>query len=128
MQRDCECMRYAFFDGDDVSNIIEILFIENKVESAASLSGKLKSTVQEIEELLNAQPGVDVILSGGDEMLIRYDPTVIGITFLENIRRIFVSKTGISLSCGVGISISESIHNLRLAKLYGKNQTRGAEN
>lgn len=61
MWREGKHMRYAFFDGDNVSSAIEILLIENKIEFAASLSDKLKSTAREIEELLNTQPGVQVI-------------------------------------------------------------------
>lgn len=44
---------------------------------------------------------------------------------VESIRELFKSKTGISMSCGIGTNITTSMQNLRLAKLYGKDQIRG---
>ncbi|MDQ3011387.1 MAG: mCpol domain-containing protein [Acidobacteriota bacterium] len=115
---------YAFFDGDDVSNTIEILLIEGKISEAREISEKIKAASWEIEEMLRSKSGVEVIIFGGDDLLIKYDLRFLDPAFLETIRAAFIARTGISMSCGVGSSIPSSIQSLRLAKLYGKNQIR----
>jgi len=79
----------------------------------------------EIGKILKSRNGIKVMILGGDDLLIKYDSTKYGSELLEEIRTLFQDKTGLSMSCGVGKNIAESIQNLRLAKLYGKNQIKG---
>lgn len=118
-------MPYAFFDGDNVGNTIEILLIENKVDEATLLSRHINDAVYQLKIKLKKNSDVDVIILGGDDLLIKYDIDNDDIGLLEDIREIFKSTTGLNMSCGVGSTISEAIQNLHLAKLYGKNQLIG---
>lgn len=118
-------MPYAFFDGDSIGNTIELLLLEDKVKDAVSLSESLSNANEVLRATLATKSGVEVVILGGDDVLIRYDHQKQDRTLLEEIRNLYKSNTGISLSCGVGESISESIQNLHLAKLYGKDQIKG---
>jgi len=116
---------FAFFDGDNVGSTLEILLIEGKLEKAMRLSTRLKETLDGLCQLLATRDGVDILIAGGDDLLIRFDKTLHGIELLADIRKTYSAGTGLKLSCGTGASIIESVNNLRLAKLYGKNQIKG---
>jgi hypothetical protein len=116
---------YAFFDGDNIGDTIEIMLIEDRIDEAIILSDSITSFNDEIEKFLEKKSDVLIILSGGDDLLIQYDFDKYGTQILEEIRMIFVNKTGLSISCGFGDEIAHAINNLRLAKLYGKNQIKG---
>lgn len=118
-------MPYAFFDGDNIGNTIEVLLIEGKVAEAISLSENINDAANKIGKILRSRNGIEVMILGGDDLLIKYDSEKYGSELLEEIRTLFQAKTGLSMSCGVGENIPESIQNLRLAKLYGKDQIKG---
>lgn len=118
-------IRYAFFDGDNIGNTIEILLIEGKVTKAISLSENINDAANEMGKTLKSRDGIEVMILGGDDLLIKYDSKKYGLELLQEIITLFQTKTGLSMSCGVGKNISESIQNLRLAKLYGKDQIKG---
>lgn len=118
-------MLYAFFDGDDIGTTIEILLLEDRIADAIAFSTNLNDVNKEIKIMLNSRDGIEIIILGGDDLLIKFDSKKYGQMLIEEIRAHYKSKTGTSLSCGIGKSIPESIQNLRLAKLYGKNQTKG---
>ncbi len=105
---------------------MEILLIEERLEEAMQFSTKLKEAIDLLCQVLAAREGVDVLIAGGDDLLIRFDNTLHGIELLNEIRETYSSRTGVRLSCGTGVSVIESVNNLRLAKLYGKNQIRGS--
>jgi len=116
---------YAFFDGDNISDAIEILLVENKIIEATRLSEDIKEAMYEIEKKLKSIIGVEIVIIGGDDLLIRYEGEKLTKAVVEDVRKLFKSKTGISMSCGIGANITESIQNLHLAKLYGRDQIRG---
>src|SRR5688572_8052033 len=108
-------MLYAFFDGDNIGPTVELLLTEDKVDEAATFSENVKAALFYIEKLLNSTNGIKVIILGGDDILIGFDPMTHGLDFLEKIRSIFKEKTGNSMSCGVGEDIPKSIWQLHLA-------------
>ncbi len=119
-------MLYAFFDGDNIGNTLEILLIEGRISEAVVLSKNVTIAMTELETFLKAKSDVEIIILGGDDILIKYNDVKHNKDFLVEIARIFKDYTGLTMSCGVGGEITESVYNLRLAKLYGKNQIRGA--
>lgn len=117
-------MLFAYFDGDNVGNTIEILLIENRISEAILLSENIKSAISKIGILLNNYEGLETLIIGGDDILIKFDSKQYGIEHLEEIRSLFGQFTGLTMSCGVGISCSDAIRQLYMAKLYGKSQIR----
>jgi hypothetical protein len=120
-------MLYAFFDGDNIGPTIEILLTENRIDEAVNLSKSINTVISEIEGILKSKDGIEIIILGGDDILIRYDTLKHGNELLEEIRNTFKARTGNSMSCGVGKDIPESIWNLHLAKLHGKNMIKGTD-
>ncbi|MCW5202856.1 mCpol domain-containing protein [Desulfobulbus sp. N2] len=120
-------MLYAFFDGDNIGTTIEILLTESKTNEAIMLSENIKTVMIEIENFLETIEYVEVLISGGDDLLIHFEKIEDSDELIDIIRRMFYSKTGTSMSCGVGTDVPQSIWNLHLAKLYGKNLVRGME-
>lgn len=118
-------MLYAFFDGDDIGNTIEILLTEDKVVEAVRLSENIKLAMQKIEQLLLVKDDVQLILIGGDDILIEYNEEKYDKDILEEIMNIFKDITGKSMSCGVGDTLPNAIWCLHTAKLYGKNLIKG---
>ena len=59
--------------------------------------------------------------------MLKYDSQKYGVKLLEDIRTHFKQKTGNSMSCGIGKTVSESIQNLDLAKSHGKDQIKDSK-
>lgn len=118
-------MKYAFFDGDNVGNSIEILLRESRIAEATDLSFKIKVAFSEIVSKLETLENVEIVIAAGDDLLIEYHAKSSDNELLEEIRGKFQKITGLSLSCGIGDTVPQSVQNLYLAKLYGKNQIRG---
>ena len=62
-------MKYAFFDGDNVGNTIEILLIENKIKEAQDLSNNITKSLNKIKKRINDK--CEIVLMGGDDLLIK---------------------------------------------------------
>ncbi|MEL7120328.1 MAG: mCpol domain-containing protein [Bacteroidota bacterium] len=114
---------YAFFDGDGIGNKIEILFRDGKIEQAKEFSESLKMAMQIIEKELSKNPKYEIIIIGGDDLLIKKKGRF-SKSELEEIRELFKNNNseGATFSCGIGSTVSESIDSLGLAKLYGRNR------
>ncbi|MBW4668832.1 MAG: hypothetical protein KME60_15760 [Cyanomargarita calcarea GSE-NOS-MK-12-04C] len=113
-------VRYAFFDGDNIGNTIENLLNNGRVREAAYLSESIKLAIFKIELFINSTDDAKLIIAGGDDVLIEYNPEKYNYTFLEKVSKIFNKHTGLSMSCGVGENISEAIRNLASAKQHNK--------
>jgi hypothetical protein len=116
---------YAFFDGDNVGNRLEILLTEEKIEEAVKLSQNIQAALVEIEGLLKSTEGVSVIIIGGDDILIEFDHKKDGARLVAEVRGKFYAITGNTMSCGVAEDIPGAIWSLHLAKLYGKDMVKG---
>ena len=109
-------MRYAFFDGDKVGNSIRSLLLSDRLEEAESLSKKIKQAILKIERNLTNQHGMRVVIAGGDDVLVEYDPEICNQSTIELVPTVFKEETGISMSFGIGNSIDESLEKLDMAK------------
>jgi hypothetical protein len=118
-------MTYAFFDGDNIGISMEILLTENRVFEAQKFSQNISSAMKEIRKILSSISDINIIILGGDDIFLEYNSFTTELFFIEDIRRIFKEITGNSMSCGIGKTPAESIRNLYLAKLYGKDRVKG---
>ncbi|MEH2111571.1 mCpol domain-containing protein [Nostoc sp.] len=109
-------IRYAFFDGDNIGNTIENLLNNGRIQEAAYLSESIKLAIFQIELFINSTDDTELIIAGGDDVLIKYNTEKYNYTFLEKISKIFSQHTGLSMSCGVGENVSQAINNLASAK------------
>lgn len=115
---------YAFFDGDGIGNLVELLLIENRIEEAKEFSESLTDALKSIVEYLNDETDVKIIIAGGDDLLIFKENGKISKSLLNKIRSIFKKNNSqnATMSCGIGNSIQEAIFNLDRAKLLGKDR------
>ncbi|MEH2076970.1 MAG: mCpol domain-containing protein [Nostoc sp.] len=109
-------IRYAFFDGDNIGNTIENLLNNGRVQEATYLSESIKLAIFQIELFIKSTDDTELIIAGGDDVLIKYNTEKYNHTFLEKISKIFSKHTGLSMSCGVGENVSQAINNLANAK------------
>lgn len=118
---------FAYFDGDDVGASIELLMLQDDVIAAAEVSSRVSSAIKAISDYLESTLGGKVFFAAGDEVLVRLN-TPPQVAEVESLRNQFHEITGLSISCGIASSAQEAAHQLRLAKLRGKNQTAGGQN
>ncbi|MBI1764795.1 MAG: hypothetical protein HYR56_25575 [Acidobacteria bacterium] len=119
-------VKYAFFDGDNIGNSIENLLNNGRVKEATHLSESIKLAIFQIESLINSTTGAELIIAGGDDVLIKYDFDKHDYNFLENIASIFTKHTGLSMSCGVGDNVPQAINNLMNAKQQSKGSIKSS--
>jgi len=116
-------MKFAFFDGDNIGNILELLFLQNKEEEAFEISNKIKIAFNEIESFIKKDDSITILMNGGDDLIIKLRDKN-ALNKAEQIRKIFFDNSSLSLSCGIGNTVRESLENLRIAKLTGKNNIK----
>ena len=117
-------MKYLFFDGDNVGITIERFLMSGDLESAKKLSNGINHSILLITEYLKSLHNVEIILIGGDDILIKVNLVSEEGEIVNKITDIFKKNTELTMSCGIGNDIKESIFNLHIAKLFGKNQTK----
>jgi hypothetical protein len=118
--------KYAFFDGDNVGNTIENLLSNGRIAEAAHLSESIKLSIFQIELYVKTFESVEIIIAGGDDVLIRYDSKKFSLELLKNISSLFTKQTGLSMSCGVGDNVSQAIDNLTKVKEKNKGTIRAS--
>jgi len=116
-------MEFAYFDGDDIGGPLELLLLEDKVSDASNYSKLVSVAMGQLISDLKSNPEVDVLFSGGDDLLAVWRQGGIDASEIEKIRRRFAGLCGRTISVGVGSSAPEALGNLRKAKLSGKDRT-----
>jgi hypothetical protein len=108
-------------DGDDIGSVLELLLLDNGIESARSYSASVTRALTLVRDELADYQDVDILVSGGDDLVAALPDYGITVENVERLRDIFLGACGRTLSVGLGSSASEATQNLRRAKLMGKN-------
>lgn len=112
---------FIHFDGDDVGSALELILLDDGVERAREYSAAIRHALILLHEAISVRGDADIFVSGGDDLIVflqERDPTL---DEIEQLRRVFFESCGRTMSVGVGHSAAEASHNLRRAKLMGKN-------
>ncbi|MEN8907560.1 MAG: hypothetical protein ABF289_16535 [Clostridiales bacterium] len=64
---------YLYFDGDNVGNNLELFLIDNEIEKAKELSTNINVALKDLKEKLMKLGACEIILFGGDDILIKYN-------------------------------------------------------
>lgn len=115
-------MKFAFFDGDDVGAVIEVSLMDDDVSEACLHSESVSAALLKVVRELKSNPQVVVLFSGGDDILATWPNDAMDNQDVEQLRDLFKTTCGRTMSVGVGNSGSEALRNLRRAKLSGKNR------
>jgi hypothetical protein len=116
---------FIYLDGDDVGAHIELHLLRDEVDASAALSAAVVRATGQIADDIRTHLGGRLIFAAGDEVLaiVPERPTSESI---EVVRSTFQNATGLTISCGIGMTAAEAARNLRLAKLLGKDRLHGA--
>ena len=112
---------YAYFDGDNIGNSIELLLLNANVKEASELRVKLNNAISQLKEELSDKLDIEIILYGGDDLLIKYDDVSNHLNTIQVARNNYFDCCGHYISCGCGNTLNIAMQNLRKAKLMGKN-------
>lgn len=112
---------YAYFDGDNIGDSIELLLMNHNIDAAKGLSLKLNVALEQLKNSLNENLDLQIILYGGDDLLIEFDAVEGYIETIESARREYFQCCGHYISCGSGNTLKIAMENLRKAKLIGRN-------
>jgi hypothetical protein len=111
---------YIHFDGDDVGGRIELLLLDGRLDEAAGLSDRIAEAMLALRRSLEGIAGLKIHLFAGDDLIVSLPPRSVARDRLNELRAMFQSESGISISAGAGSSVPEALENLRRAKLSGK--------
>ncbi len=112
---------YAYFDGDGIGDSIELLLLNGDIEKARILSSNLNDAIYQLKKEISLLLNIEVILFGGDDLLIYYDYIKTDLEIIIEARNNYFNCCGHYISCGCGNTITLAMENLRKAKLMGKN-------
>ncbi|MFF8641710.1 mCpol domain-containing protein [Streptomyces sp. NPDC015345] len=111
-------MLFAIVDGDDVGNKIESHLLANDVAGFVQTSKMISLTMETVAGSASRVPGVAVISTGGDSILLQLGED--SITRLTDALEVLQQPGQFTFSVGVGRTLRESFIALRMAKSSGK--------
>ncbi len=112
---------YIRLDGDSIGDKIELALLKGNFQVAKQIHESIQKSIQEIKTKIEENKKYNILMNGCDDILFSVDKANYSIHFLEELMTDFYSLSNCTLSIGVGCSISETMHNLKIAKLSGKN-------
>jgi len=120
--KDTDKKYYLHLDGDGIGDRLELYLLDDKVVDAVEFSQKVKKAISKVCATIESVEGAEIILVGGDDIIAVFDEKSWDVQIGEKLREIFYDTAGCTLSIGIGLSVQESLNNLRRAKLSGKNK------
>lgn len=112
---------YIRLDGDSVGDKIELALLKGDVQVAKQMHESIQRSIMEIKNKIELNQSYNILMNGCDDILFSVDKASYNIHFLEELMTDFYSLSNCTLSIGVGYTIPETMHNLKIAKLSGKN-------
>lgn len=109
-------------DADNIGDNIELNLLNSDYKKAQDIHNKIQTSMNHILEYIGTLESVIILMRGCDDILFSIEHSNYSLSILENIKSSFLNLSGFTLSIGAGKSLNESILNLRLAKLSGKNK------
>jgi hypothetical protein len=121
MEKDPQSL-YIFGDGDRVRERLEGFLLSQDLESLGSLSRRLSEGIRLIGDELSLRMGAEVVMAGGDDILMRVPASKYDRKLLEEVVSVYMEQTGLSISFGVGPTLEQAYLNLRRAKSSNSNK------
>ena len=107
---------YVLGDGDKIRERIEYYLLNHDTTSLSNFSQNLTIAINEIRDLAISTMSAHIILAGGDDILFYAPRENYQNEHLRSLQQTFLSKTGTTISFGVGKTIEAAYINLRKAK------------
>jgi GTP cyclohydrolase III len=116
---------FIYLDGDDVGSRLELLLLDGKLDEAIRFSELVTEAMFELRKSFEQVAGLNISLFGGDDLIAEFCVASLSAIAVNQFRRNFESKCGVTISAGVGTLVEDALANLRRAKLSGKNRLVG---
>jgi len=114
--------KYLRIDCDNVGDKIELCLYELDTEKAQGINNLIRQSIAELSDNLRTLLNSEILLIGPDDILLKIETSNIDLELLKQIKDNFYTKTGITLSIGIGEDIIGAMRNLDIAKRSGKNK------
>lgn len=112
---------FIYLDGDDIGSHLELLLLDGRLDEASKFSELVNEAMSELRKSFEQVAGLNIRLFGGDDLIAEFSDTSLSESEVNQLRKNFESKCGVTISAGVGTSVADALANLRRAKLSGKN-------
>lgn len=113
---------YIRLDVDNVGDQIELSLLKNEIEKAKNIHSKIQDSIVKLTAFIESDKQNKLIMIGCDDILFTTSINDYNYKKLEYLSAYFFEISNFTLSIGVGNTIPEAMHNLKLAKLSGKNR------
>ncbi|MBK9557480.1 MAG: mCpol domain-containing protein [Bacteroidetes bacterium] len=114
--------KYIRIDCDNVGDKIELCLYELNTEKAQGINNLIRQSISELSDSLRTLLKSEILLIAPADILLKIDANKIDLELLNHIKGDFFTKTGITLSIGIGKDIVGAMRNLDIAKKSGKNR------
>ena len=113
---------YVRLDGDDIGQAIELSLLNDDSIAAQNHHHNVQNAIAAITENVKSNESCSILLRGCDDLLFTITEEAFSMEFLKSLQVDFQSKSGFTLSIGVGKALLSCLQNLQVAKLSGKNR------
>jgi hypothetical protein len=113
---------YIRFDVDNVGENIELNLLNKHYNKAQDIHDCIQLNMRETLKELRNFSSLSLLMIGCDDILFSINKIEFDLDFFDNLKEQFYTKTGFTISIGIGNSMLEALFNLRVAKLSGKNK------
>ncbi len=113
---------YIRLDVDNAGDKIELSLLKSNYKKAQDFHDHIQNNINFILEKIKFNHSTTILMKGCDDILFSIEKKNYDLNFLRKLKDEFKSKSGFSLSMGVGFSVNEAMLNLRIAKISGKDK------
>lgn len=116
---------FIYLDGDDIGSKLELLLLDEKLDEATRFSESVTEAMTELRKSFENIAELKIRLFGGDDLIAEFSELSLSAIEINQFRKDFKFRCGVTISAGIGISVKDALSNLRRAKLSGKNRLVG---
>lgn len=107
-------------DGDNIGDVIDLHLLSGNLEEASKFSFQVKSALEDIATLAKSEANALLVYVAGDDICFTVSDDLNIEHILTSYSEHFLSKTGKTMSFGIGRTSVEALICLRKAKVSGK--------
>lgn len=111
---------YLALDGDDIGSRLEMHVVTEDADGLKVFASSFNETLDRIFCCVDHYPSMDVLIRGGDSILLKSNKQDIS-SFLDLVNGI-IATTGFTFSGGRGATMRDAYLALKIAKATGKNR------
>lgn len=116
--------KYIRLDCDNVGDKIEYFLYSSEVDKAQELNNRIKDSItQTVIWIKDNFNDCEILLIGADDIFFATDQVTPA--KINKLRDFFFHLSKVTISIGIGDTLKDSMQNLLIAKVAGKNQAFG---